>query len=120
MRAFEIEHPGPQAVTASPIVTAEGRVAPRDPDRVGLVVSGGVRVVLKRDRRNAFARTELLDAVYAHFHKSTGLVLTMADATSTLQLNATLCERLLTQLVDRGCLVREPSGFHAAHPAVVV
>jgi hypothetical protein len=75
-------------------------------------VSPGRQEAPRRERRNLASREELLRRMEVEYHEMPGLSLTLAQAQRLFGLRYDICARVLTTLVDRAVLRRDPNGAY--------
>ena len=78
-------------------------------------VSLGRQDAPRRERRNLASRAELLRRMEVEYYGIPGLVLTLAQAKRLFGLSDDICARVLTTLIDRGVLRRDPNGAYAVN-----
>jgi hypothetical protein len=78
-------------------------------------VSPGQQDAPHRERRNLASRADLLRRMELEYHEMPGLSLTLAQAKRLFGLREDICARVLTTLIDRAVLRRDPNGAYAAN-----
>ena len=78
-------------------------------------VSPGRQDAPRHERRNLASRPELLRRMEVEYYEMPGLSLTLTQAKRLFGLRDDICARVLTTLIDRAVLRRDPNGAYVVN-----